>query len=99
MQTPWLVTRVALLLVFSNGASAQGKMVLEEILVTAEARTENLQEVPVAVTAFSSTEILSAGIQSTADFIALTPNVTFDDSFTIGNSFVSLRGVTQNQQR
>lgn len=95
MQTPWLVTRVALLLVFSNGASAQGKMVLEEILVTAEARTENLQEVPVAVTAFSSTEILSAGIQSTADFIALTPNVTFDDSFTIGNSFVSLRGVTQ----
>ena len=68
---------------------------LEEIVVTAEARAENLQEVPVAVTAFSAQDIADAGIESTADFIALTPNVSFDDSFTVGNSFVAIRGVTQ----
>lgn len=95
MKTPELAVAAALLMFFSNLTAAQGKMVLEEILVTAEAREENLQVVPVAVSVFSATEILSAGIQSTADFIALTPNVTFDDSFSIGNSYVSIRGVTQ----
>jgi len=90
-----LLPALAALLSMSTQTLAQDTLVLEEITVTAEAREENLQEVPVAVTAFSATEIRSAGIESTADFIALTPNVTFDDSFTIGNSYVSVRGVTQ----
>lgn len=68
---------------------------LEEVMVTAELRSENLQEVPIAVTAFTADEIVSRGIESTADFVSLTPNVTFDDSFTVGNSFVVVRGVTQ----
>lgn len=72
-----------------------GRLALEEVMVTAELRSENLQEVPVAVTAFTADEIVNRGIESTADFVALTPNVTFDDSFTVGNSFVAVRGVTQ----
>lgn len=68
---------------------------LEEIVVTAEYREESLQEVPVAVTAFSAEEVTRAGIESTQDFINLTPNVTLDDSFTLGNSFVQVRGVAQ----
>lgn len=95
MKAAWLLIGSALLMLLSSLVAAQGKTVLEEIIVVAEAREENLQAVPVAVTAFSAGEILSAGIQSTADFISLTPNVTFDDSFTVGNSFVSTRGVTQ----
>ncbi len=94
----WALARtVALVAVFPGLAQAQdeGDYALEEIIVTAEARSESLQDVPVAVTAFSEQEILSAGIETTADFIALTPNVTFDDSFTVGNSFVAVRGVTQ----
>ncbi len=80
---------------FSTQAQNSNEPEIEEIIVTAEARAENLQEVPVAVTAFSENDILDAGIENTADFIALTPNVSFDDSFTIGNSFISIRGVTQ----
>lgn len=82
---------------WSGNALAQqdDNFALEEIIVTAEARAENLQDVPVAVTAFSEGDIADAGIESTADFIALTPNVSFDDSFTVGNSFVAIRGVTQ----
>lgn len=82
-------------LALSHSVLAQEPIALEEVIVTAEARAENLQEVPVAVTAFSAQDIADAGIESTADFIALTPNVSFDDSFTVGNSFVSIRGVTQ----
>ena len=68
---------------------------LEEIVVTAEYREQNLQEVPVAVTAFTADEIARAGITTTQDFVNLTPNMTMDDSFTLGNTFVQVRGVAQ----
>lgn len=68
---------------------------LEEVIVTAQRRSEKLQDVPVSVTAFSETLIHDAGIKNTADFISFTPNVSFDQSFTVGNSFVTARGVQQ----
>src|SRR5690606_27379734 len=36
-----------------------------------------------------------AGIETSADFVNLTPNVTMDSSFTLGNSFLQVRGVAQ----
>ena len=88
-----IIQSLSLILALPLTAQAQG--VLEEIVVTAEYREENLQDVPVAVTAFSADEITRAGIESTQDFINLTPNVTLDDSFTLGNTFVQVRGVAQ----
>ncbi|MEM1141520.1 MAG: TonB-dependent receptor [Pseudomonadota bacterium] len=76
-----------------SGAPAVAE--LEEIIVTAQFRTQNLQEVPVAVRAFSATEIVDAGISSSQDFVDLTPNLALDDSFTYGNTFISIRGVSQ----
>jgi len=91
----WSLIALALSTGVPGALPAQDQPALEEIIVTAEAREEELQDVPVAVTAFSAGEIQAAGIESTSDFIALTPNVTFDDSFTVGNSFVTVRGVAQ----
>lgn len=68
---------------------------IETIVVSAQRRLERLQDVPVAVKAFSQKQVESMGIASTSDFINLTPNMSFDNSFTYGNSFVVLRGVTQ----
>jgi iron complex outermembrane recepter protein len=68
---------------------------LEEIVVTAQRREERLQDVPVSVTAFNETTIRDAGIRNTADFMAITPNVTFDESFTVGNSLLAIRGIQQ----
>jgi iron complex outermembrane receptor protein len=68
---------------------------LEVVVVTAQRREQELQDVPVSVTAFSETAINDAGIKNTADFMALTPNVSFDQSFTVGNSYVTMRGVEQ----
>ncbi|MFK7843190.1 MAG: TonB-dependent receptor [Sphingorhabdus sp.] len=65
------------------------------IVVTAQLREQALQDVPTAITAFDAETIESAGIRTTEDFVGLTPNVTFDDSFTYLNSFVVVRGVTQ----
>lgn len=68
---------------------------IDEITVTAQFREESLSDVPAAVTAFTERDIKSAGIRSTEDFVNLTPNMSFDDSFTYLNSFVVVRGVTQ----
>jgi iron complex outermembrane receptor protein len=68
---------------------------IEEVVISAQKRTERLQDVPVAVKAFTATQIEDAGIKSTQDFINMTPNMSFDQSFTYNNSFVTLRGVTQ----
>ena len=68
---------------------------LETIIVTAQRRSENLQEVPAQVTAFTAQTIKNANIKSTQDFINLTPNVSLDSSDTYNNTFIVVRGVTQ----
>ena len=67
----------------------------EVVVVTSQLRMQSLQEVPVAVTAFNEKRIERAGIKSSQDFVDLTPNVSLDDSFTYGNTFISIRGVSQ----
>lgn len=91
------INSMAALLLLSTAlvGGPAGAAELEEIVVTAQYRAEPLQEVPVAVTAFSAEDIAVAGIESTQDFINLTPNMSLDDSFTLGNSFVQVRGVAQ----
>jgi iron complex outermembrane receptor protein len=68
---------------------------LEEVIVTSQRREQPLQDVPVAVTALTEREIQARGITSTHDVLPGIPNVTYDESFTVGNSFVSVRGVAQ----
>lgn len=76
-------------------SAAEAPQKLEIVTVSAQRRLERLQDVPVAVKAFSSKQIEATGIASTQDFVNLTPNMSFDNSFTYGNSFVVIRGVTQ----
>ncbi|MAW82022.1 MAG: TonB-dependent receptor [Parvularcula sp.] len=92
-----LTTAVSALAMALPAAQAQdtGAGPADVITVTAQFREQSLQEVPTAVTAFTVSDIEDAGMKSTEDFAALTPNLTFDDSFTYLNSFVVIRGVTQ----
>ena len=76
-------------------AAAASAPQLETVVVTAQKRAEPLQSVPVSDKAFSATQIVDAGIKTTQDFIALVPNVGFENSYTYANSFVSIRGVNQ----
>ena len=56
-------------LTLANNAHAQ----LEEIVVTARARVESLQDVPATITAFSETQIANMGVQRAEDFVYMTP--------------------------
>ena len=78
-------------------ATSVAEIAIEEIVVSARKRSENLQEVPIAVTAFTASQIESAGIQRPADFISLMPNVTMVDSANVGDTQVSIRGIVSTR--
>lgn len=71
--------------------------VLEEVTVTARKRAENIQEVPISVTAFTADQIQSAGIERPVDFISLIPNVTIVDAANVGDTQVSIRGIVSTR--
>ncbi len=73
---------------------------LEEVVVTATRREQNLQEVPIAVTAFSAEAMQSRGISDIHALSMLTPNVNLDAGAPFsGDSSVlsaSIRGIGQD---
>ncbi len=73
----------------------QKEVILDEIFVSAQKREENLQEVPIAIAAFSDIQIEEAGIESPEDLLGMTSNITIGNSFTVGNSFITVRGISQ----
>lgn len=66
-----------------------------DIVVTALRRSESLQDVPAAITAFTSEAIETAGIERPSDFINLTSNVNLVETQNAGNAFIIIRGITQ----
>ena len=52
--------------------------VLEEVLVTARKREENLQNTPVAVSAFTAQDLQFRQVSATDQLADITPNLTFD---------------------
>lgn len=69
--------------------------VLEEVVVTAQKREENLQDVGISVSAFTGDQLESLGVTSTVDITQQVPGMqlfTYTPAFTV----FSLRGVSQN---
>jgi iron complex outermembrane recepter protein len=68
---------------------------LTEIVVTARRRDETLLSAPVTIDAFTEQTIKSAGIESPRDFVAMVPNMTIVEVQNVGNSFITVRGISQ----
>ena len=88
---------MAMAILASLATTSVAEITIEEVVVSARKRAENLQEVPIAVTAFTASQIESAGIQRPADFISLMPNVTMVDSANVGDTQVSIRGIVSTR--
>ncbi len=74
---------VAMLPGVSLEAAAQ-TLALEEIVVTARKRDENLQDVPLAITAFSSEELRNRGVSNLFEAVDFIPNLVLEPR-AIGN--------------
>lgn len=69
----------------------QPTRVLEEIVVTAQKRSQSLLEVPVSVSVISGDFVSDAGLRELADVAAYLPNVRFEPD--PGGSLVLIRGI------
>jgi iron complex outermembrane receptor protein len=70
--------------------------ILEETVVTAQKREEKLQDVPLAVTAFTGAQMAAMGVQESYDIATFTPGVHISGNLAGQNTQFSIRGVTQN---
>jgi outer membrane receptor protein involved in Fe transport len=71
---------------------------LEEIIVTAQRRAQNLQSVPISIQAFSKDELAQGYIKSIDDISALTPGLQFavPNGFSSAFTTISIRGLNTN---
>ena len=61
-------------------AAQEGAQVIEEIVVSARKREENIQDVGIAVSALSQTEIEQAFARDLRDLVFVSPNLVLDDT-------------------
>jgi iron complex outermembrane recepter protein len=66
---------------------------LEEITVTAQRRSENIQNVPVAVAVLSSEKMKVEGFQTVEDIGTFVPGVTFETGNSAFGNTINIRGI------
>src|SRR5215813_14853902 len=64
---------------------------LQELVVTATRREENLSKVPISVTALTQEALDARGVKDFSDVARFTPGVNFDNS---GTNNISIRGIS-----
>ncbi len=80
-------------------APLSGWAQIEEIVVTARRREENLQEVPLAVTVFGREEILRKGINSVDQVALLSASLGYESAAHSEAQKLSIRGISPTRGR
>ena len=86
----------------NTGYTAEGDtaddQVIEEVLVTATRRTENLQDVPISISAIQAEDIVATGSVDLQDVALQIPNLVFAESVNQGLAFISIRGINSRTE-
>ena len=75
-------------------AAASGQVEIEEVVVTAQKRSESLQNVPVSVTALTSTQLAGLKLDNASTLTSQIPNLQVNGIVGEGSPLFSLRGVS-----
>src|SRR6056300_1626644 len=84
--------KLALCAALSACATVTNAAVLEEVVVTAQKRGENLQDIPISITAISGEVIQDAAIRSFSELGAYVPNFSVTENAV--NTIISMRGIS-----
>src|ERR1700722_19599031 len=79
-----------------NGSGQTTSAGLDEIVVTAQRRSQSIQDIGIAVSAYSRAELEEKGISNSAELGLITPGVFVSGSAGGESSQFSIRGVTQS---
>jgi iron complex outermembrane receptor protein len=74
-------------------ADASSSGALEEIIVTARKRTENLQDVPLSIDVYTSKDLQNLAISQFEDYVTMTPSLNFVSAGP-GAQTIVMRGVS-----
>jgi iron complex outermembrane receptor protein len=96
---PSIRALVALALAAPGAAApaAEEDSALEEVVVSARKRLENLQDVPDSITAFSAAQIEERRLNRISDAISLTPNVHMISDQDAATNIITVRGIGTNR--
>ncbi len=79
----------------SDALTGSGSDALQEIIVSANKRVEDIKDVPISITAISGEELLEKRIQNYDDIARAVPGVNFNSvSGTEGTTNIEIRGVS-----
>ena len=67
---------------------------IEEVIVTAQRREQNLQDVPISISAFTADQIAKNMFGDVAQYLTKTPNASFITNGARSRRQISIRGVT-----
>jgi outer membrane receptor protein involved in Fe transport len=81
---------------FAAEAQAQA---IEEIIVTTRKRAENLQDVPIVITAFTAEIMERRGIADIEDVTKYTPGLSYDEGFSKQDTRIVIRGLSPSRGR
>ena len=81
----------------SDSSNATGTDTLQEVVVTAQRRTENIQDVPISMQALTAQTLQQLNIATFDDYIKFLPNVT-SASNGPGQNEVFMRGLSAGSQ-
>ena len=73
---------------------AQADVRIEEVVVIAQQREQNLQDVPISISAFTSDAIEKNMFADVGDYVTRTPNASFTSNGARSRRSISIRGVT-----
>jgi outer membrane receptor protein involved in Fe transport len=82
-----------------NGAAnapTRTKPALEEIVVTAQKRSEKLSKVPISITALGRSQMDKQGVRSIQDIARLVPGLSLQTSDVLGDTNISIRGIVSD---
>lgn len=98
MKFPYYLMSATAAIAFPNTVQAQevtddSDVGLQEIVVTAQKREQNLQDVPVAVTAISGDALISRNVSTVSDLPRVAPSLTVTQGNVPTNNSINLRGI------
>lgn len=83
----------------AQNPGAQSLGMLDEIVVTARRREENLQDVPLSISVVGAAEIQERGIRSIADLVQTNSSMSIDEGFAPGDTRIVIRGLSPTRGR
>ena len=89
-----IITSAAAILMLQPGwvVAQEAGIELEEVTVTAQRRTESLQEVPISIEVYSGAELDLQGYRNLEDLSAFSPTVSIGDGGSVQDQQIRIRG-------